>query len=70
MGGKGKRKPQVQLLYEELESCGSHLVEGKACFKIKGKDCYSYSKTDLEITVMRMKEDYMLNGHMKRYQKK
>ena len=29
----------------------------KECFEIMGSDCNSYSKTDLEATFMRMKED-------------
>ena len=37
----------------------------KECFKIMGKDRNSYSKTDLEATFMRMKEDHMLNGQLK-----
>ena len=31
----------------------------------KGKERNSYSKTDLEATFMRMKEDHMLNGQLK-----
>ena len=30
-----------------------------------GKDRNSYSKTDLEATFMRMKEDHMQNGQLK-----
>lgn len=30
-----------------------------------GKDCNSYSKTDLEATFMRMKDDHMMNGQLK-----
>lgn len=30
-----------------------------------GKDWNSYSKTDIEATFMRMKEDHMLNGQLK-----
>lgn len=37
----------------------------KKCFEIMGKDRSSYSKTDLEATFMRMKEDHMLNGQLK-----
>ncbi|MCM1233649.1 MAG: hypothetical protein NC489_26340 [Ruminococcus flavefaciens] len=37
----------------------------KECFEIMGKDCNSYSKTDLEVTFMRMKEDHILNGQLK-----
>ena len=62
---KGKRKPALQQLHEELEQCGKRLVEYKECFEIMGKDRNSYSKTDLEATFMRMKEDHMLNGQLK-----
>lgn len=37
----------------------------KECFEIMGRDRNSYSKTDLEATFMRMKEDHMLNGQLK-----
>ena len=63
--GKGKQKPEIQKLYEELKLCGSRLMEYKECFEIMGKDRNSYSKTDLEATFMRMKEDHMLNGQLK-----
>ncbi len=63
--GKGKKKPELQQLYEELEHCGRRLIEYKECFEIMGKDRNSYSKTDLEATFMRMKEDHMLNGQLK-----
>lgn len=63
--GKGKRKPKLQQLYEELEDCGRRLMEYRECFEIMGKDRNSYSKTDLEATFMRMKEDHMLNGQLK-----
>lgn len=62
---KGKRKSEIQQLYEELEHCGKRLMEYKECFEIMGKDRNSYSKTDLEATFMRMKEDHMLNGQLK-----
>ncbi len=63
--GKGKRKPELQQLYEELEHCGNRLMGYKQCFEIMGKDRNSYSKTDLEATFMRMKEDHMMNGQLK-----
>ena len=63
--GKGKRKPPIQQLYEELEECGARLLQYKDCFEIMGKDRNSYSKTDVEATFMRMKEDHMLNGQLK-----
>ena len=40
-------------------------MEYKECFEIMGKDRNSYSKTDLDATFMRMKEDHMLNGQLK-----
>ena len=63
--GKGKRKPEIQQMYEELEHLGQRLMGYKECFEIMGKDRNSYSKTDLEATFMRMKEDHMLNGQLK-----
>jgi len=63
--GKGKHKPEIQQLYEELESCGERLMKYKECFEIMGKDRNSYSKTDIEATFMRMKEDHMMNGQLK-----
>jgi transposase len=65
VNGKGKHKPEIQKLYEELEECGRRLMEYKECFEIMGKDRNSYSKTDLEATFMRMKEGHMLNGQLK-----
>lgn len=43
---KGKPKPEIQILYEELEACGTRLMEYKECFTLMGKDRNSYSKTD------------------------
>ena len=37
----------------------------KEYFKIMVKDRNNYSKTDLEATFMRMKEDHMLDGQLK-----
>ena len=37
----------------------------KDCFETMGSERNSYSKTDLEATFMRMKEDHMLNGQLK-----
>ena len=63
--GKGQRKPEIQKIYEELESCGNRLMKYKEHFEIMGPDRNSYSKTDLEATFMRMKEDHMMNGQLK-----
>ena len=62
---KRQKKHEIQLLYEELEECGNRLMKYKECFEIMGADRNSYSKTDLEATFMRMKEDHMLNGQLK-----
>lgn len=48
-----------------MEECGSRLMEYKECFEIMEKDRNSYSKTDLEATFTRLKEDHMLNGQLK-----
>ncbi len=63
--GKGRKKSEIQQLYEELEACGRKLMEYKEHFEIMGKERNSYSKTDLEATFMRMKDDHMMNGQLK-----
>lgn len=63
--GKGKRKSQIQRLYEELDACGERLMGYKECFEIMGNDRNSYAKTDLEATFMWMKDDHMKNGQLK-----
>ena len=63
--GKRQKKSEIQQLYEELEECGKRLMKYKECFEIMGSDRNSYSKTDMEATFMRMKEDHMLNGQLK-----
>jgi len=65
VSGKGKHKPEIQQLYEELETCGERLMKYKECFEIMGKGRNSYSKTDIGATFMRMKEDHMMNGQLK-----
>ena len=62
---KRQKKSEIQILYDELEECGKRLMKYKEYFEIMGKDRNSYSKTDLEATFMRMKEDHMLNGQLK-----
>ena len=39
--GKGKKKPEIQQLYEELEACGERLMGYKECFMIMGRDINS-----------------------------
>lgn len=63
--GSGKKKPELQWLYEELEDCGRRLMEYKDSFEIMGSNRNSYSKTDLEPTFMRMKGEHMLKGQLK-----
>jgi len=63
--GKGKRKSEIQQLYEEIEACTLRLLKYKKCYEILGTDRNSYSKTDIEATFMRMKDDHMKNGQLK-----
>ena len=63
--GKGQRKSDLQRLYERFETFGERLMRYKESFKIMGSDRNSYSKTDLEATFMRMKDDHMMNGQLK-----
>lgn len=63
--GKGKSKSEIQRLHGEIEACGKRLLKYQDHFKILGTDRNSYSKTDLEATFMRMKDDHMLNGQLK-----
>lgn len=63
--GKGQRKSDLQKLCERFEAFGERLMRYKASFKIMGSDRNSYSKTDLEATFMRMKDDHMMNGQLK-----
>ncbi len=63
--GKGKTKPEIQKLYEEIEACGRRLLKYQECYERLGKDRNSYSKTDITATFMRMKDDHMKNGQLK-----
>ncbi|WP_246543217.1 IS1182 family transposase [Fusibacter paucivorans] len=63
--GKGKRKPEIQKLYEQLDVLGERLMKYKQSYEIMGDERNSYSKTDLEATFMRMKDDHMRNGQLK-----
>lgn len=63
--GKGQRKSDLQKLYERFEAFGERLMRYKESYKIMGFDRNSYSKTDLEATFMRMKDDHMMNGQLK-----
>jgi transposase len=63
--GKGQKKSDLQKLHEEIEACGKRLLRYKEHFKVMGTSRNSYSKTDLEATFMRMKDDHMRNGQLK-----
>lgn len=63
--GKGKRKSTIQRLYEAFMEKGNRLLKYKENFEIMGTDRNSYSKTDVEATFMRMKDDHMMNGQLK-----
>lgn len=65
VSGKGQQKSEIQKLYEEIEECGNRLLKYQNHFRIMGPDRNSYSKTDLEATFMRMKDDHMQNGQLK-----
>jgi len=62
---KGHKKSELQKLNEEIEDCGQRLMKYKGCFEVMGTERHSYSKTDIEATFMRMKDDHMQNGQLK-----
>ena len=62
--GKGKRKSKLQRYSELLNEC----IEKQSKYNkynsiFNGRN--SFSKTDIDATFMRMKEDHMLNGQLK-----
>jgi transposase len=63
--GKGQRKLEIQKLSELLLEKGERLLKYQNAFELMNTDRNSYSKTDIEATFMRMKEDHMLNGQLK-----
>jgi transposase len=63
--GSGQKKPVIQKICELLMEKGERLLKYKEAFEIMGTDRNSYSKTDLDATFMRMKEDHMMNGQLK-----
>lgn len=65
VAGRGQKKTKLQRIYEEVEKSAKKLMKYKKYFEIMGDDRNSYSKTDVEATFMRMKEDHMLNGQLK-----
>ncbi|MDA3931319.1 MAG: IS1182 family transposase [Tenericutes bacterium] len=63
--GKGAKKSDIQRLYEDFYRYGKRLIKYKDHFETMGTDRNSYSKTDIDATFMRMKDDHMLNGQLK-----
>mgnify|MGYP002859167584 CR=1 FL=1 len=63
--GKGKRKTQLQRDIEQLQEYLDKMKEYTDKLYKCGDDRNSYSKTDVDATFMRMKEDHMLNGQLK-----
>lgn len=62
--GIGKRKSPLQKSIEQLETSLNKLKEyTQKLYKCGNRN--SYSKTDVDATFMRMKEDAMLNGQLK-----
>lgn len=65
VSGKGQKKHEIQKLYEQFMESTNRLMKYKEHFETMGKDRNSYSKTDIEATFMRMKDDHMRNGQLK-----
>ncbi len=63
--GKGQKRLKLQKLYEDIEEASKRLLKYKDHFVKMGEDRNSYSKTDIEATFMRMKDDHMRNGQLK-----
>lgn len=62
--GSGKRKTEIQRIYEKLEDFHRRLIRYSRHIAICGERRNSYSKTDHAATFMRMKDDYMRNGQL------
>lgn len=63
--GRGNKKTELQKIYELIGESGKRLLKYKDSFEKMGNDRNSYSKTDIEATFMRMKDDHMRNGQLK-----
>ena len=63
--GQGRKKSELQKIYELIEASGKRLMKYKDSFEKMSEDRNSYSKTDVEATFMRMKDDHMRNGQLK-----
>ena len=62
--GKGKRKSDLQRDYDRIYEHFERISRYHENLRILGRR-KSYSKTDLDATFMRMKEDHMRNGQLK-----
>lgn len=63
--GKGQRKIDLQKLYERFEIFGERLMRYKGSFKIMSSDRNSCSKTEVEATFMRTKDNHLMNSQLK-----
>jgi transposase len=63
--GKGKRKVEIQRLFDSFNEYYSKMLEYVNHLEIIGENRNSYSKTDKDATFMRMKDDHMKNGQLK-----
>ena len=64
VSGKGKRKTELQRDWETLTEYRKRIEKYQESLGICGRR-KSYSKTDIDATFMRMKEDHMRNGQLK-----
>ena len=63
--GKGSRKSEEQHRWEALDALCRRWMDYEKSLVIMGDSRNSYSKTDLDATFMRMKDDHMKNGQLK-----
>ncbi len=63
--GKGKRKEELQRLFDAFEEYHQKMMEYDHHLDIIGEARNSYSKTDKDATFMKMKDDHMRNGQLK-----
>ena len=63
--GKGSRKSEEQHRWEALDTLFRRWMDYEKSLVIMGDSRNSYSKTDLDATFMRMKDDHMKNGQLK-----
>lgn len=63
--GKGRRKSQIQKMFELLDEAYTKMKQYNMYLKIIGPNRNSFSKTDHDATFMHMKEDHMRNSQLK-----